>query len=203
MTRTTAVLIGRAMRKRKSTGPGRRVIAVDSGDSGTSYTIYSDDKEGRMAVYLRHLERTGNKPLAALRAGMSKSGLSAWRRDDPEFREKERDAVYAASAKFIGKVAAAAMRGDVKAATWMTEKLNPEEYGRNDHIQIELTPPPRLARRSWSEIPTLESADIGQPADQEEVEATYRDLTSDAAQPAEVPENEPPPSTALVIRPLD
>jgi hypothetical protein len=180
------------MRKRKSTGPGRRVIAVDTGDS--------DDKEGRMAVYLRHLERTGNKPLAALRSGMSKSGLAAWRREDPEFREKERDAVYASSAKFVAKIAAAAMKGDVKAATWMTERLNPEEYGRNDHVAIEITPPPRLARRSWSEIPTLED----QAANTEdEVEGVYRDLTSDAPQPGEVPGDDPSASTALVVRPLD
>jgi hypothetical protein len=190
------------VRKRKSTGPGRRIIAVDTNTDHTAYTIYSDDKAGRQAVYLRHLERTGNKPQAAIRAGMSKSGIAAWRREDPEFREKERDATYAASAKFISKVAVAALNGDVKAAIWVTEKLNPEEYGRNDTIALEITPPPRLARRSWSEIAPLDAA--GDASDASDItDGEYRDVSSDEDVPRETPDNGTPETSALVIRPLD
>jgi hypothetical protein len=189
--------------RRKSTGPGRRLIAVDV-SHGTSYEIYSDDKAGKQAVYLRHLERTGNKPLAAQRAGMTKSGIATWRRDDPEFRDKERDAVYAASAKFVSKVAQAAIKGDVKAAIWMTEKLNPEEYGRNDTLHVDFTPPPRLARRGWNEIPTLDEAQTDRAeAAEAPVDGSFRDLPGDGDEHQEVPPHDPPASTALVIRPLD
>jgi hypothetical protein len=165
----------------------RTIIAVDN-----NYTIYSDDKAGKQAVDLRHLQRTGSKPQATLRCGMTKAGVAAWRREDPEFREKERDATYAASAKYINKINQAAMKGDTKAAIWLAEKLNPEEYGRNDSIQIEFTPPPRLARRNWSEIPTLDA-----------VEGEYRDVPGDADVGDETPDPDEPGTTALAIRPLD
>jgi hypothetical protein len=135
------------------------IVAVDIDSESKSRLIMSDDKPGKQDVYLRHLARTGNKPEAAARAHTTKSGVQHWR-SDPEFRKREADAVWAASGKLVNKIHYAAMRGDAKAAMWLVEKLNPEDYGKQDAVQITFTAPPRLARPKLTEIPVLETGDV-------------------------------------------
>jgi hypothetical protein len=136
------------------------IVAVDIDSESKSRLIMSDDKPGKQDVYLRHLARTGNKPEAAARAHTTKSGVQHWR-SDPEFRKREADAVWEASGRLVNKIHHAAMRGDAKAAMWLVEKLNPEDYGKQDAVQITFTAPPRLARPRLSEIPVLEAPSIG------------------------------------------
>jgi hypothetical protein len=96
------------------------------------------------------------------------------------------------------------MYGDVKAAIWLAERLNPEEYAKQERVTITQEPPPRLARRSWNEIPTLDAVEAEfRPVDDADDVEEEPDDTSRADEPEEAPGDERPQTTALALRFVD
>lgn len=136
-------------------------------DDGIPFVIYEDNIPARKEAYLRYLRRDGNKPQAAQRVAASRSVLTRWRKEDADFKAAEEDALYEASARYIRRIIAAAARGDLKAAIFLTERLNPEDFGKVTEALPEFVPPPRLTRPSLTEIPTID------------VDGQYREVKED------------------------
>lgn len=75
------------------------------------------------------LLRAGNThEVAAEAAGISLSSFYNWKRDKPKFAEAIERAEAEAEAVLVARVSQAARNGSWRAATWLLERRNPEQW---------------------------------------------------------------------------